>query len=79
MTALATASVVLVAAGATAVVLTRDRLGQTIVLAFYGLLVGLMFLVFQAPDVALSQIAVGAIVQPILVLLALDKLRRNRS
>lgn len=78
MTALATASVVLVAAGATAVVLTRDRLGQAIVLAFYGLLVGLMFLVFQAPDVALSQIAVGAVVQPILVLLALDKLRRNR-
>jgi uncharacterized MnhB-related membrane protein len=65
----------LVAAGATAVVLTRDPLNQAIVASFYGLLLGLLFLVFQAPDVALSQIVVGAVALPLMILLALAKVR----
>jgi energy-converting hydrogenase B subunit D len=65
----------LVAAGGTAVVLTRDPLNQAIVASFYGLLLGIMFLVFQAPDVALSQIAVGAVALPLMIVLALAKVR----
>jgi energy-converting hydrogenase B subunit D len=65
----------LVAAGGTAVVLTRDPLDQAIVASFYGLVLGIMFLVFQAPDVALSQIAVGAVALPLMILLALAKVR----
>jgi energy-converting hydrogenase B subunit D len=65
----------LVAAGGTAVVLTRDPLDQAIVASFYGLLLGIMFLVFQAPDVALSQIAVGAVALPLMIVLALAKVR----
>jgi energy-converting hydrogenase B subunit D len=34
-----------------------------------------MFLVFQAPDVALSQIVVGAVALPLMVVLALAKVR----
>jgi energy-converting hydrogenase B subunit D len=65
----------LVAAAGTAVVLTRDPLNQAIVASFYGLVLGIMFFVFQAPDVALSQIAVGAVALPMMILLALAKVR----
>jgi len=67
---------ILVMAAGTAVVLTRDPLPQTITLSFYGLLLGIMFTVFQAPDVALSQIAIGAVALPLMILLALAKIRR---
>jgi uncharacterized MnhB-related membrane protein len=72
---LETAVFLLVAAGGTAVVLTREPLDQAIVASFYGLVLGIMFLVFQAPDVALSQIAVGAVALPLMIVLALAKVR----
>ena len=75
MIVLEVAVVLLVAAGGTAVVLTRDPLNQAIVASFYGLILGIMFLVFQAPDVALSQIAVGAVALPLMIVLALAKVR----
>ena len=65
----------LVAAAGTAVVLTRDPLNQAIVASFYGLILGIMFFVYQAPDVALSQIVVGAVALPLMILLALAKVR----
>jgi energy-converting hydrogenase B subunit D len=75
MIVLEVAVFLLVAAGGTAVVLTRDPLDQAIVASFYGLVLGIMFLVFQAPDVALSQIAVGAVALPLMIVLALAKVR----
>ena len=70
---------VLVAAGATAVVLTRDPVRQVIVLSGYGLLMAVLFLAFQAPDVTLSELTVGAVALPILLMLALAKVRRADS
>jgi energy-converting hydrogenase B subunit D len=67
----------MVAAGGTAVVLTRDPLNQAMMASFYGLLLGLAFLVLQTPDVALSQITVGAVALPLMILLALAKVRRG--
>ena len=61
--------------GRTTVVLTRDPLNQAIVASFYGLVLGIMFFVYQAPDVALSQITVGAVALPLMILLALAKVR----
>ena len=75
MIVLEAAVFLLVATGGTAVVLTRDPLDQAIVASFYGLVLGIMFLVFQAPDVALSQIAVGAVALPLMIVLALAKVR----
>jgi energy-converting hydrogenase B subunit D len=69
----------LVAAGGTAVVLTRDPLNQAILASFYGLLLGLAFLVLQSPDVGLSQITVGAVALPLMILLALAKVRRDEA
>jgi uncharacterized MnhB-related membrane protein len=67
----------MVAAGGLAVVLTRDPLNQAIVVSFYGILLALMFFLFQAPDVALSQITIGALALPLMILLALAKIRRR--
>ncbi len=73
------ASVMLfVAVTALAVVLTRDPLRQTIGISFYGMLLGLMFFLFQAPDVALSQITIGAVALPMMVLLGLAEIRRRQ-
>ena len=75
MIALEVTVFLLVAAAGTAVVLTRDPLNQAIVASFYGLILGIMFFVYQAPDVALSQIVVGAVALPLMILLALAKVR----
>jgi energy-converting hydrogenase B subunit D len=69
----------LVAAGATAVVATRAPVRQAIVLSGYGLLLAVLFLAFQAPDVTLSELTVGAVVLPLLLLLALAKVRRREK
>jgi energy-converting hydrogenase B subunit D len=60
---------------ATSVVLARDPLRQAMVASIYGLVLGILFFVFQAPDVALSQTVVGAVALPMMILLALAKIR----
>ena len=66
---------VLVAAGATVVVRTRTRVRQVLALSVYGMLLAILFLVFQAPDVTLSELTVGAVVLPIILLLAIAKVQ----
>jgi len=61
----------------TAVVLTRDPRSQVIGLSFFGLVLACMFFVFQAPDVALSQIVIGAVALPLMFMLTMTKVRRN--
>jgi energy-converting hydrogenase B subunit D len=65
----------MVAVVATAVVFTPDPLRQAMVASLYGLVLGVLFFAFQAPDVALSQTAVGAVALPLMVLLALAKVK----
>lgn len=60
-----------------AVVLTRDPLRQAFVAGFFGLALASLYLTFQAGDVALSQIVVGAIALPLIVLLCLAKVREG--
>jgi energy-converting hydrogenase B subunit D len=57
------------------VVLARDPLRQAMVASIYGLVLGILFFLFQAPDVALSQTVVGAVALPMMILLALAKVR----
>ncbi|GGU01907.1 Na(+)/H(+) antiporter subunit B [Actinomadura citrea] len=77
--ALIAAALALAALMATAVVLTRDTVRQAIVLSGYGMVLGLLFLILQAPDVAMSQIGVGTVLLPLLVVLALHATRRYRD
>jgi len=69
----------LVAAGATAVVLTRNPTRQVIFLSIYGVLLAILFMAFQAPDVTLSELTVGAVILPLMLLLALAKVRRQEE
>jgi uncharacterized MnhB-related membrane protein len=70
----------LIAAAGFMVVRTRDVTSQVLALGFYGLLLALMFFVFQAPDVALSQITVGAVALPLMVMLAIARMKfRDRA
>ena len=59
-------------------VLVRDPLRQAIVASVFGLLLALLFFAFQAPDVALSQIVVGSVALPSMIILTLAKLARLR-
>jgi uncharacterized MnhB-related membrane protein len=65
----------MIAVTALCVVRTHDPTCQLLALSFYGLLLALMFFVFQAPDVAISQIAVGAIALPLIIMLAISRMR----
>jgi uncharacterized MnhB-related membrane protein len=73
--ALQAVSLVLVAVAATSVVAARDPLRQAMLASIYGLILGIMFFVFQAPDVGLSQTVVGAVALPLMILLALAKVK----
>lgn len=69
----------LVTVAGTAAALTRDPARQSTVLAVLGLALALLFAVLQAPDVALSQLAVGTALTPLMVLLSVRKVRRRAS
>jgi uncharacterized MnhB-related membrane protein len=70
---------VLVAGGALAVVRARDRVRQVLMLSAYGVLLAVLFFTFQAPDVTLSELTVGAIVLPAILLLAIAKVRKREQ
>jgi len=67
-----------VAVGATVVVLTRDPLRQVLAFAVYGLLLTILFLFLQAPDVAISELAIGTAALPLILLVTLAKLSENK-
>jgi energy-converting hydrogenase B subunit D len=71
------ALLVLVAGGATAVVVVKENIRQVLVLSGYGLALALLFFVFQAPDVTLSELVVGAVVLPAVLLLTLAKVGKR--
>jgi uncharacterized MnhB-related membrane protein len=66
---------VMLALGGLGVVLMRDPLRQALMVGIYGLLLALLFFLLQAPDVALSQIVVSTVALPVMILLALAKVR----
>jgi energy-converting hydrogenase B subunit D len=79
MDALQVTLLVLVAAGATAVVLIRAPVRQVLMLSTYGVLLAVLFLAFQAPDVTLSELTVGAVLLPAILLLTLAKVRKKEQ
>jgi uncharacterized MnhB-related membrane protein len=67
----------LVALGATAVALCRNPLRQIVLSGVYGLLLVILFLVLQAPDVALSMLVVTTVAYPLIVLAAITRTRED--
>ncbi|WP_406431781.1 DUF4040 domain-containing protein [Streptomyces sp. NBC_00631] len=70
-------ALLLTAGAATAAVATRDPARQALVLSLLGLFLGVVFTVLQAPDVGLSQLAVGSALTPLLIMLSVRKVRRR--
>jgi len=79
MTALQAVLLILVGAGGLAVAATRDPVRQALVASLFGLLLGALFFAFQAPDVALSQIVVGSLALPAMILLAIARTRARAA
>jgi energy-converting hydrogenase B subunit D len=79
MTVLVIVALLTVAIGGTATVLVRDPVRQALVSGIYGLTLAFLFFVVGAPDVALSQIVVATVAIPLMVLLALAKIREDED
>lgn len=61
----------LTAAAGLAVVLTRDLVRLALMTSVFGLVLVVLFLVLQAPDVALSELVVGAVGFPLVIAVAI--------
>lgn len=75
MSVLIAVALVLVAAVGSLVVVIQDPLRQALTVSLFGILLGILFFSVQAPDVALSEVVVGAVALPLMILLALAKVR----
>jgi energy-converting hydrogenase B subunit D len=75
MTAVQAVLLVLVGVAGSLVALTREPLRQATLTATFGLTLALLFFALQAPDVALSQLVVGGVALPAMILLALAEIR----
>jgi energy-converting hydrogenase B subunit D len=64
-------SIVLAGAAALAVVLTTDLVRMAMLASFYTLTLVIFFLLLQAPDVALSELVVGTIAYPVVLIVAI--------
>ena len=56
-----------------------DPLRQLVLSSLYGLLLVILFVVLQAPDVALSMLVVSSVAYPLIVLIAVSRTRRRRG
>ena len=78
MTALQSIALALPALGAPAIVLTRDPVKMVLVNGVYGWTLVILFVVLQAPDVALSMLVVSSVAVPLVLLVAIARSRGDR-
>jgi uncharacterized MnhB-related membrane protein len=79
VTALIAITLALVAMLGGVVALTPDPARQSPALSVFGLVLTVLFMLLGAPDVALSELAVGGAVTPLLVLLTVRTVSRHRG
>jgi energy-converting hydrogenase B subunit D len=70
-------ALVLTALGATALALCLNPLRQIILSGVYGLVLAILFVTLQAPDVALSMLVVTTVAYPLIVLAAITRSRQR--
>lgn len=78
MTAVLVMTLTLVGLVGTVVVFTDSPDRQAVTLSAFGLTMAVLFMALQAPDVSLSQIGVGTAIVPLMVMLAVRKVRQRR-
>lgn len=62
---------------AIAVARTKDMLGAVIIFAAYSLVMAILWLLLAAPDIAITEAAIGAGVTTLLLVAAISKTRRE--
>ena len=72
-------ALVLVAILATVVVLVKEPKRQIFLYSIYGLMMTIVLVLLQAPDVALSELAVGTVAVPFAVLATLVRMEHGES
>lgn len=77
MNLLQPAALVLAAVAATMAVLVREPKRQVIPYMLYGLVLAIVFALLQAPDVALSEMAVGSVAIPFAILATLVRIEHS--
>ncbi|KAB1072734.1 Na(+)/H(+) antiporter subunit B [Methylobacterium planeticum] len=75
MTVLLNLLFLMIAATGASVVLIREPRRQVFAIALNGLVLTLLFTALQAPDVALSELAVGTAAVPLLFMIVLSAVR----
>jgi energy-converting hydrogenase B subunit D len=78
VTVLQAVALALPALGAPALVLTRDPLKMVLVSGIYGWMLVLLFIVLGAPDVALSMLVVSTVAYPLILLVAIARVRARK-
>ena len=79
MTVLVALLLLLAAAAGTGVVLSRNPLRQVMAIGVNGLVLALLFMALQAPDVAFAELVVGAAATPLLFLVVLASIRMDHE
>ena len=79
MNAVLFVAVTLVGLTGTVVAMTGRPENQAIALSVFGLALTVLFVALQAPDVALSQLAIGGVVVPLMVMLTIRAVRRQAT
>jgi energy-converting hydrogenase B subunit D len=79
MNVLMVAALTLAGLAGTAVVAANMPERQAVTLSFFGIALTVLFMAFQAPDVALSQLGVGAAIVPLMVMLAIRTISGRRA
>lgn len=75
MTVLIALLLLLTAASGTGVALSRQPRHQVLAMAANGLVLALLFMALQAPDVAMAELTVGTVALPLLFLVTLASIR----
>jgi uncharacterized MnhB-related membrane protein len=79
VTVIVVLALTLVAIAGTTVVFTDAPERQAVTLAVLGLALVVVFMVLQAPDVALSELGIGAAIVPLMVMLSIRTMRKDRK
>ena len=79
MTFLIAIALTVVALAGTSVVVGQSPDRQAVSLSVFGTTLVVLFVILQAPDVALSELGVGTAVVPLMVMLTIRTMRKDRA
>jgi len=79
VTVLVAIALTVVALAGTAVVVAEPPERQAVSLSVFGTALVVLFVILQAPDVALSELGVGTAVVPLMVMLTIRTMRKDRA